>query len=109
MKSGKILRQIGVEVTPRTNETSKGQTVMDDEDIKRIKRFSRKRVPRRQEREIPPRHQDPRKACYEGRNEILRALEEGEEEEDLLEEPDSYEEDLSPEDSEEDPEKGPNG
>ena len=80
---------------------------MEDDDLKRIKRFSRKQVPRKQEREITPRHHDPRKARYAAKDEILRALEEDEENEDLLEELSRFEDDPSPEESEEDPEQDP--
>ncbi|MFQ5911854.1 MAG: hypothetical protein ACE5JS_01580 [Nitrospinota bacterium] len=49
------------------------------DDVKRVKRLSRKYVPGRREQEIPLRNQDPRNARRSARGEILRALEEEEE------------------------------
>ncbi len=80
---------------------------MQDDDIKRIKRFSRKHVPRKQEQEITPRQQDPRKARHGAKDEILRALEDEEENEDLSEDLPLFAEDSSLEESEEDPENDP--
>lgn len=54
------------------------------DDLKRIKRVSRKQVPRRKEREIPLRGKDPKRLRYSAKEDILRALEE--EDEDLLQE-----------------------
>lgn len=55
------------------------------DEVKRIKRMSRRRVPRRVEQEIPLRGRDPRKARHAEREETLRAMEEEVLEEDLLE------------------------